>query len=79
VDYAAGRAEQLRNWLAELVDVGWPCLRMLMLERQANREIGSLPVMLHSLAVREPQAPPAAEPAIHATRHLEPTQRNLAT
>jgi hypothetical protein len=42
VDYAASRVEQLRDWLGELVDAGRgrPRLRMLLLERQAQRELG---------------------------------------
>jgi tetratricopeptide (TPR) repeat protein len=46
VDYAAGRADQLRDWIGELVDAslesGRPLLRMLLLERQAQRAIGWL-------------------------------------
>ncbi len=45
VDYAAGRAEQIRDWLSELVDASLedrPKLRLLLLERQANRAIGWL-------------------------------------
>ena len=45
VDYAASRAEQLREWLSELVDASLenrPKLRLLLLERQANRAIGWL-------------------------------------
>src|SRR5215831_4502698 len=46
VDYAASRVEQLRDWLRELVDApiesGLPPLRMLLVERQAQREIGWL-------------------------------------
>ena len=45
VDYAASRAEQLREWLRELVDASLedrPKLRLLLLERQANRAIGWL-------------------------------------
>ncbi len=45
VDYAASRADQLRDWLGELVDAAIearPPLRMLLLERQAQREIGWL-------------------------------------
>ncbi|MBV8107294.1 MAG: tetratricopeptide repeat protein, partial [Hyphomicrobiales bacterium] len=43
VDYAASRAEQLRTWLSELVDASLenrPKLRLLLLERQANRALG---------------------------------------
>src|SRR5271156_2545031 len=43
VDYAASRADQLRAWVRELVDAsfeGRPKLRLLLLERQANRAIG---------------------------------------
>jgi tetratricopeptide (TPR) repeat protein len=42
VDYAASRVEQLRDWLGELVDAGTsrPPLRMLLLERQAERKLG---------------------------------------
>jgi hypothetical protein len=42
IDYAASRVEQLRDWLGELVDVATsrPPLRMLLLERQAEREFG---------------------------------------
>ncbi len=46
VDYAASRVDQLRDWIGELVDApcerGRPPLRMLLLERQAQREIGWL-------------------------------------
>jgi tetratricopeptide (TPR) repeat protein len=44
VDYAAGRADQLRDWIGELVDasIERPPLRMLLLERQAQRAIGWL-------------------------------------
>jgi tetratricopeptide (TPR) repeat protein len=45
VDDAASRAEQLRDWLRELVDASLenrPKLRLLLLERQANRGIGWL-------------------------------------
>ena len=44
VDYAASRAEQIRDWLSELVDASLenrPKLRLL-LERQASRAIGWL-------------------------------------
>jgi hypothetical protein len=43
IDYAASRAEKLRAWIRELVDAsfdGRPKLRLLLLERQANRTIG---------------------------------------
>ena len=43
VDYAASRVEQLRAWLRELVDASLedcPKLRLLLLERQANRAFG---------------------------------------
>jgi tetratricopeptide (TPR) repeat protein len=43
IDYAASRADQLRAWVRELVDTsfdGRPKLRLLLLERQANRAIG---------------------------------------
>ncbi|HZZ22212.1 MAG TPA: tetratricopeptide repeat protein [Roseiarcus sp.] len=42
-DEAASRVEQLRDWLRELVDASFeerPKLRLLLLERQANRQIG---------------------------------------
>jgi Tetratricopeptide repeat len=45
LDYAASRAEQLRAWICELVDASVedrPKLRLLLLERQANRAIGWL-------------------------------------
>jgi len=45
VDYAASRADQIRDWLRELVDASLedrPKLRLLLLERQANRAIGLL-------------------------------------
>ena len=45
VDNAASRAEQIRSWLSELVDASLedrPKLRLLLLERQANRAIGWL-------------------------------------
>jgi tetratricopeptide (TPR) repeat protein len=43
IDYAASRAAALRSWIGELVDAsfeGRPKLRLLLLERQANRAIG---------------------------------------
>jgi tetratricopeptide (TPR) repeat protein len=49
VDYAASRVNQLRDWLGELVDspiATGPPLRLLLLERQAHREIGWLAVIL---------------------------------
>ena len=45
LDYAASRAEQLRDWVRELIDASLedrPKLRLLLLERQANRTIGWL-------------------------------------
>jgi hypothetical protein len=44
VDYAASRVDQLRDWITELADApaGRPPLRMLLLERQAQRAIGWL-------------------------------------
>src|SRR5271166_5703393 len=45
VDYAASRVDQIRDWLRELVDASLeerPKLRLLLLERQANRAIGWL-------------------------------------
>ena len=45
LDYAASRTDQLRAWIRELVDAsveGKPKLRLLLLERQANRAIGWL-------------------------------------
>src|SRR5262249_47742171 len=44
VDYAAGRADQLRDWIGELADApqGRPPLRLLLLERHAQRDIGWL-------------------------------------
>jgi tetratricopeptide (TPR) repeat protein len=44
IDYAAGRADQLRDWIGDLADApsGRPPLRLLLLERQAQREIGWL-------------------------------------
>jgi tetratricopeptide (TPR) repeat protein len=46
VDYAASRVDQLRDWIGELGDAaiesGRPPLRMLLLERQAQRAIGWL-------------------------------------
>jgi tetratricopeptide (TPR) repeat protein len=45
LDYAASRADQLRAWVQELVDASLeerPKLRLLLLERQANRSIGWL-------------------------------------
>jgi tetratricopeptide (TPR) repeat protein len=46
VDYAASRADQLRDWIGDLGDAsiesGRPPLRMLLLERQAQRAIGWL-------------------------------------
>jgi hypothetical protein len=48
VDYAASRAHQIRDWVSELVDASLedrPKLRLLLLERQANRAIGWLPTI----------------------------------
>ncbi len=45
LDYAASRADQLRAWIRELVDASLeerPKLRLLLLERLANRAIGWL-------------------------------------
>ena len=45
LDYAASRADQLRAWLRELIDASLDNrskLRLLLLERQANRAIGWL-------------------------------------
>jgi tetratricopeptide (TPR) repeat protein len=45
VDYAASRSDQIRAWLRELVDASLedrPKLRLLLLERQADRAIGWL-------------------------------------
>jgi tetratricopeptide (TPR) repeat protein len=46
VDYAASRVDQLRDWIGELADAspesGRPPLRMLLVERQAQRAIGWL-------------------------------------
>jgi tetratricopeptide (TPR) repeat protein len=45
VDYAASRVDQLRPWIGELVDApigSRPPLRMLLVERQAQRAIGWL-------------------------------------
>jgi tetratricopeptide (TPR) repeat protein len=50
-DYAASRAEQLRDWLRELVDASLedrPRLRLLLLERQANRGFGWLETVVGS-------------------------------
>lgn len=44
-DYAASRVNQLRDWLGELVDAPSGRLRLLLLERQAQREIGWLPAI----------------------------------
>jgi tetratricopeptide (TPR) repeat protein len=47
VDYAGSRANQLRDWIAELVDrKGGVPLRLLLLERQASRETGWLSTVL---------------------------------
>jgi tetratricopeptide (TPR) repeat protein len=49
IDYAASRADQLHDWLDELVDTrttGRPRLRILLLERQAQREIGWLATVI---------------------------------
>ena len=51
VDYAASRAGQIRDWLSELVDAsveGRPKLRLLLLERQANRSFGWLSAVFGS-------------------------------
>ncbi len=51
VDYAASRAGQIRDWLSELVDAsteGRPKLRILLLERQANRAFGWLATVFGS-------------------------------
>jgi tetratricopeptide (TPR) repeat protein len=44
VDYAAGRVDQLRDWIGELADApeDRPPLRLLLLERHAQRDIGWL-------------------------------------
>jgi len=45
IDYPASRVEALKDWLKEMVDAdldGRPKLRLLLLERQAQREIGWL-------------------------------------
>ena len=45
LDYAASRADQLRSWIRELVDASLerrPKLRLLLVERQANRAFGWL-------------------------------------
>jgi hypothetical protein len=44
VDYAASRADQLRDWIGELADApaGRTPLDLLPLERQAQRDIGWL-------------------------------------
>jgi tetratricopeptide (TPR) repeat protein len=49
IDYAAGRANQLHDWIGELVDrMSDKPLRLLLLERQANPEIGWLSTVLGS-------------------------------
>jgi tetratricopeptide (TPR) repeat protein len=51
VDYAASRSEQIRSWLRELIDAsmeGRPKLRLLLLERQANRTFGWLAMIFGS-------------------------------
>ena len=69
VDYAASRAEQIRAWLRELVDASLedrPKLRLLLLERQANRAIGWLATIFGlgdndnsraAIALLDPQEP----------------------
>ncbi len=69
IDYAASRAAQLRNWLRELVDASFedrPKLRLLLLERQANRAIGWLATIFSlgdnddsraAIALLDPQEP----------------------
>jgi tetratricopeptide (TPR) repeat protein len=49
IDYAASRADQLHDWIEELVDAksGFP-LRLLLLERQAHRDIGWLATVVGS-------------------------------
>jgi tetratricopeptide (TPR) repeat protein len=49
IDYAASRADQLHDWIEELVDAksGFS-LRLLLLERQAHRDIGWLATVLES-------------------------------
>jgi tetratricopeptide (TPR) repeat protein len=49
IDYAASRVDQLRDWFGELVDTqaaDRPGLRILLLERQAQCEIGWLQVVI---------------------------------
>jgi tetratricopeptide (TPR) repeat protein len=49
IDYAAGRASQLHDWIGELVDrTSDTPLRLLLLERQARLEIGWLSTVLGS-------------------------------
>jgi tetratricopeptide (TPR) repeat protein len=49
IDYAAGRADQLRDWIGELVDKkSLVPLRLLLLERKASRDIGWLATVLGS-------------------------------
>jgi tetratricopeptide (TPR) repeat protein len=69
IDYAASRTEQIRVWLSELVDASLedrPRLRLLLLERQANRAFGWLPAIfglgdndnsLAAIALLDPQEP----------------------
>jgi hypothetical protein len=49
IDYAAGRANQLHDWIGDLVDrTSDKPLRLLLLERQASLEIGWLSTVLGS-------------------------------
>jgi hypothetical protein len=55
IDYAASRVDQLRGWIRELVDAsleGRPKLRLLLLERQANRAIGWLATIFGEIVSR---------------------------
>ena len=73
-DYAASRAEQLRDWLRELVDAALedrPRLRLLLLERQANRGFGWLETVIGcgddansraAIAMLDPQEPVVLSP-----------------
>jgi hypothetical protein len=48
IDYAAGRADQLRSWIGELADApeDRPPLRLLLVERHAQRDIGWLATVI---------------------------------
>jgi len=74
IDYPASRVAALKEWMNELVDVeldGRPKLRLLLLERQAQRKFGWLPELvgrgendesLAKIALLDPPEPIALSP-----------------